>query len=58
MIRFSGVCHAVIRHIFYTQEVRVFIFIVTIHLIFHSPPTQSRKYYPIPMPLSKPGKDF
>lgn len=23
----------------------------------HSPPTPSRKYYPIPMPLSKPGKD-
>lgn len=43
---------------FCTQEVRVFSFIVTIHLIFHSPPTQSRKYYPIPMPLSKPGRDF
>lgn len=28
-------------------------------LFFHScsPPTPSRKYYPIPMPLSKPGKD-
>lgn len=36
---FSGVSDAVICHIFYTQEVRVFIFIVTIHLIFQSPNT-------------------
>lgn len=55
---FSGVSYSVICRIFYIREVRVFIFIVTIHLIFHSPPTQSRKYYPIPMPLSKPGRDF
>lgn len=43
---------------FYTQEVRMLFLIVIIHLTFHSPPTQSRKYYPIPMPLSKPGRDF
>lgn len=35
-----------------------FLFLYQLYLFFHSPPTQSRKYYPIPMPLSKPGRDF
>lgn len=40
------------------------VFVVVVFLYFklwalcsNSPPTTSRKYYPIPMPLSKPGKD-
>lgn len=57
-MRFSGVSYAVIHHFFSTSKRWECSFILTILLIFHSPPTQSRKYYPIPMPLSKPGRDF
>lgn len=44
-------------HITKTVFVVVFLYFKLWALCSNSPPTTSRKYYPIPMPLSKPGKD-
>lgn len=38
--------------------IRIFCILIHSSFNYNSPPTPSRKYYPIPMPLSKPGKDL